>query len=222
MRREIVVLGFFLIVLILVAGCSSKAPSRTSSKAPSISTTSPGSSSPQVSTTVCSLPPQDPHRFKKNFPNVPGWVGAGEDVDYHPEEMCNERGCDNLIVEVYENSDPSNKIRMYVVIKDFGPCLSKESESGGNAENIGAIASPRIKRSFINNFHGYPAIHVIQDFDEDGNMDDVSILIVIKNGLTISIRDLNTYGQPHSLSDAEANIEKFANAIDFNAIASSV
>jgi hypothetical protein len=44
MRCEVAILGFFIIVLILIAGCSSQAPSRTSSSAPSISTTSPVSS----------------------------------------------------------------------------------------------------------------------------------------------------------------------------------
>jgi hypothetical protein len=55
MRHGIVVLGFLIIVLILITGCSSQTPSRTLSSAPSISTTSPGSPAQPVSHDVNSI-----------------------------------------------------------------------------------------------------------------------------------------------------------------------
>ncbi len=55
MGRAIIVLGFSLIVLIVIAGCSSQAPSRTSSPASSTSTASPASPAQSVSHDVNSI-----------------------------------------------------------------------------------------------------------------------------------------------------------------------
>lgn len=151
---------------------------------------------------------------------------------YNPKTICNQHDCGISIADMYDNSDTSNTVRIQVMFEDLGPCVTEEY--GGIAQIKNAIAggpvgsdmiryqNTIITHNFISNFHGYPAIQDVRKDEKTGYMQTVTLKIVIKNSLVMQISDGNTWGQPHSLSDAEANIEKFANAIDFNGLAAAV
>ena len=65
----------------------------------------------------------------------------------------------------------------------------------------------------IDNFHGYQAVKETLFFNNIGTIEGIFVGVTNRVGVGI------VYTNPNSLSEADADIEKFANAIDFNAIA---
>ena len=72
----------------------------------------------------------------------------------------------------------------------------------------------------IDNFHGYPAVKEIST-DSRGINYNEGISIAINSHLMVFLGTSANGDKGYSLSEAEANIEKFAHAIDFNAIQAS-
>ena len=111
--------------------------------------------------------------------------------------------------------DTSKRIRTRVAFMDMGPCVTDANDVNWFLENekTGTLNGYIVSRI---EFHGYPAIRkftVSSDPYFDG-----TISIGMNNRYYVIIQ---TFGPGYTEEEAEANIEKFANAIDFNGIASA-
>jgi len=220
MRRDIVVLGFFIIVLIVIAGCTSiQSAATTESKNQNsglgdtnVKTTSASS---YTSSSECKLQPMDPILFQKFFPNVPGWTRKYSGTDKYDRGIFRGNSFNN---EVYSLSDKSNpSVRVIVGFGDRGPCVTESTGLNWqiNNEKIGEFDG--FITSKINDFHGYPAIYKISNVSNQYR--EGYVIIGIKNRYYVSI---GTTGEEYSISEAEANLEKFGNVIDFRGLAASV
>jgi len=244
MRREIVVLGSFIIVLILIAGCTSTQDGT--------STGSKSQNPTQVYTTgkitfesymdpifECNLPPKDPILFQKFLPNVPGYDRffgqnlSGRNNNFQLITIHTKKttiyNYANRITETYHISDRSNPNTKSVSVasvsfEDLGPCAPSVDTrlnlvQSGTFEND----NDRTTVSKITNFHGYPAKHTIVASKNPGYIRQDWVDILISNRLHAIIL-VQGYWElpPLSEAEAEAEIEKFANAIDFRGLASLI
>lgn len=223
MRQWVMILGFFIIVLIVIAGCTSTqrgATTRSNSQNPA---------SGNVNSIIqCSQLPVDPIRFQKFLPNIPGYtprygLKISEGDNYINFTKKNNWSFINYISERYQISDKSTNNQIEVMFEDLGPCsgyfaldqnyvtmgLGRQYLSGGQKESY---ASNKI------NFHGYPATHAT--INTTAIFHDI-VRIGVNNRLFVTITATGRY-EEYSLSAADADIEKFANAIDFNGFAASV
>ena len=220
MRRDIVVLGFFIIVLILIAGCTSAqnvAPSGAKSQGSvqgniNVKTTRPMYAYP----TNCSLPSTNPIRFQKFIPNVAGWNainGLGNNYDFNREIGARTP---IYIMQQYESQGHKYGLgTVMVFFEDFGPCVTESSDVNAFLNNNFDFRKLSTGETTKINFHGYPAVY-------STTSGSVVVWIGINNRLAVQI---STGGSPednYSLSEQEAEIEKFANAIDFRGFAASV
>jgi len=236
MRRDIVVLGFFIIVLILTAGCTSAqngAPSGAKSQNPAPVYTT-GSWIATIESYwnpifECNLPPKDPILFQKFLPNVPGYnrqfgqnlsVKSGNGVleaIVVKTQKNSEYIYANRIGEAYQSiSDMSNWAGVY--FEDLGPCAPSVDTHLNLIESV-TFGDTTISK--INNFHGYPAVKTIRTGKKPGYVTSIQVDILITNRLIAGI-NTGDFSEEYPLSDAEADIEKFANAIDFKGFAASV
>jgi hypothetical protein len=207
------VLGFFIIILILIAGCTSQQKG-TSVVSPS-------------SPTGCNLPSTDPVLFQKFLPDVPGYTRTyGQNISGNDNYIKDVKDGDNRITDVYRVSDKSAINVIIVSFSDKGPCVTESTgvhtvlNSSGKGMTVKGTTISR-----INNFHGYPAIQTIVT-SESGECLQDSMYIGITNRLYVTIdttiRESYVPHKKYSVSEAEADIEKFANATDFNGFASSI
>jgi len=185
MRNGIIVLGFFIIVLILTAGCTSAQSGDTNVK------TTPTYDS-------IGYHSLDPLQFQKFFPNIPGW-------QMDKPFIITAKSSSPNIMAGYGNSE--NHHVVHVLFRDLGPYSNSYLNS--NTQNR------------IINFHGYPAVKVSGDIDiaDDRGM---GVYIKINSRLAVEINADGLISENYSLSDADADIETFANAIDFNGFAALV
>jgi len=234
MRRDIVVLGFFIIVLILTAGCSSPqngVPTGSKSQNPT-----------QVYTTgkitfesymdpifECNLPPKDPILFQKFLPNVPGYNrqfgqnlsvrsgnGVLEAIVVETKKNSNYHYSNRIGEAYFSISDMINWVGVY--FEDLGPCAPSVDTRLNLFESY---TFGEVTRSKINNFHGYPAVKTIHVGKKPGYVTSIQVDILITNRLIVGITAADFTGE-HPLSDTEADIERFANAIDFKGFSASV
>ena len=229
MRRDIVMLGFFIIVLILIAGCTStQNGTATGSKSQN-----PASRDTNVKMTYieymtpifeCNLPPIDPIRFQKFLPNLSGYERQyGQNISGN-NYVVNTKMTDgnintiysNRIIEKYSTSDKS-LISSYVAFEDYGPC----AESLDARLNLNEYGTFKTKTHSKITFHGYPAQHMVDTNGTPGYINQDYVTIWINNRLSVHI-SIESYSEGYPLSEAEADIEKFANAIDFKGFAASV
>jgi hypothetical protein len=215
MRQAMVVLGFSLIVLIFIAGCSS--PQNAASTGSKGQTTNVESTvvSSQTSPPPCDLPSVDPIRFQKFLPDVPGYDRRyGQNISINPDSLT-ESG----IFDIYTISDTSNLNQMIVSFSDMGPCVTDSTgvTAAMNRYSPGKTGDRTTTR--INNFHGYPAI---RNSYGESTISYREIIIGINNRISVTLTSnaVNTYTLSETGADAE--FEKFANAIDFNGVASLV
>ena len=223
MRYKILVLGFFIILLILIAGCTSpQNGTSTEHKIPASGNTNlkPGSTTSMQSIVDCKSPPTDPIRFQKFFPNVPGWEWSDKlGYNYRPfnkSTMIYDYQWYNTVSATYWISGESNINRsklIYVTFLDYGPCAGDYGLTGnflwsgiyGNQSRV--------------NFHGYPAVRIQSNISTIGDQ-HTAMRIGVTNRLFVLIEDDGVY--KNSVSEADADIDKFANAIDFKGFAASV
>ena len=223
MRREIIVLGFSLIVLMLIAGCTSTQIASPESKrqtpTPGYTTVKTTSMSSQSSLPECNLPSPDPIQFQKFLPNVPGYTSENRTIKQKDYKSLTY----NEMVGRYQISDRSNINLVQVFFVDKGPCVNDSTGNYAFLNNyeLGDYSGGGGEfRSKINDFHGYPAIRTTFN----GSFVRNWVFITINNRLSILIHaEGPTFGNSnYSLSQAEQDIEKFANAIDFKGFAASV
>jgi hypothetical protein len=222
MRREIVVLGFFLIVLILAAGCSS--PQIGSSTGPK----SQGSAAENTNTAViiqCSQLPVDPIRFQKFLPTIPGYTPyfgpkISEGTNYINFTKKTGYSFVNFIGDFYQIS---NSTRVEVIFEDLGPCSGDfaldQLYIGTGSYGLGReymSGTEKDKYASKINFHGYPASRAMRNIN---GVTQGIVRIGVNNRLFVTITAI---GRDYSFSQADADIEKFANAIDFRGFAASV
>ena len=223
MRRGIVVLVFFIIVLLITAGCISAqngTPTGPDTRNPAPGTTNVKTTpaSLPVSPSDCGLPSPDPIRFQKFLPEVSGWTGQTGGTIYYAlniENVTKSVHRDNQICEGYQISDTSNAKTVYVCFLDKGPCVTGTTGVTAffNEYKIATVNGDTLNK--IDNFHGYTAIRLTDP------VIPLLYYIGINNRLYVSVRIQDLSGKG-SLSEKEADIEKFMNAIDFKGFAASV
>jgi len=212
MRKGIGLLGFFIIVLILIAGCTSPqsgaaagTKSQKSGSGSSItSIPTSGYSSPQPQTTECSNNCPNMTRFVKFFPDVDGWQKPYP--EWYGSGYCVIRG------RYFEL--PNSDHYVDISIQDFSPCnygtdvYLKNMPAGEFSTGLnGTVAYTVIT------YHGFPTLQVEFADNRKVTMIGRSIMINPKRSIEIDAGGLNTP------SEIDAEIEKFANAIDFNGLA---
>jgi len=206
-------LGFFIIIVILIAGCTS------AQNGTSVSS--------QTSPTGCNLSSKDPILFQKFLPNIPGYDRTyAQNISVNDNYIKDVKDEDNRITDVYRISDKSNINMIIVSFEDKGPCVTESTGVNVFLDNYNkGMTVNGTSMSKINNFHGYPAIKTIVT-SESGECLQDNVYIGMNNRLYVNIattiRDLYLPHKKYSVAEAEADIEKFANAIDFNGFASSV
>jgi hypothetical protein len=225
MRKGIWVLVLFIIILIMFAGCTSEQSGAGKSKNQKSATGN------DIIKTTLAVPsdtssecqPADPIRFQKFLPTLPGYDklrSPNNSVIYTFHETS--KTYIYTLSEVYRISDKSNADKISVSFSDMGPCVTELNGVDASFSRFKVGTDPVSKRTTtkIDNFHGYPAIHQIQ-LSGDEIYDD-QVWVRINNQLSVEIEVLSPDIPRSSLSEAESEIEKFANAIDFNGLAASV
>ena len=219
MGRGFVVLGFFVLILTIIAGCSSiqRESSTGSNSQNPVQGNAKGGSPYDSGGTLqsdCKLAMPDASRFEKFLPDVPGWV-------VYNKSTVREK---DKIAEVYVDGPPYLYTTNIVAVEiaDKGPCVT--GSTGVNALLDAAYDRKRYfppynDTSRIANFHGYPAVKITL-FIPSSYTNSERIFIGINNRLMVSLKASRT-SETFTLSEADAIIEKFANAIDFNGIAAS-
>jgi hypothetical protein len=224
MRNGIVVLGFFIIVLIVISGCTTQnettAGSKSQNSASMDSTVKTSSASSYASPTTCKLLSVDPIRFQKFLPDVPGWtrvngqaITPGVNYFYNPVPNGESR------IEERYWQNPEDKINSKQVVVQFwdnGPCYTTSR---------GALFERMLERkddintiTGIDNFHGYPAVKSV-NFNTTYIYQGEEIHILISER---QIVDIWTSGRGYTESEAEGNIEKFLSGTDLDGFASSI
>jgi hypothetical protein len=227
MRRDIVVFGFFIIVLIVIAGCSS--PQIGSSTGPKSQTPSQGDSNVKTTSTMyayptnCGLPSTNPIRFQKFIPNVEEWnaINGVQNNYYENKEIGADLINPNYIMQQYASLGYKQGITegkylwtVMVFFLDFGPCVTESSDVNAFLNNNFDFRKVKAGETTKINFHGYPAVY-------STTSGSVRVTIGINNRLAVKIYTLGS-SKEDSLSEKEAEIERFANAIDFRGFAASV
>lgn len=201
MRHGIVVVGFFVIVLMVIAGCTSPqsgAPSGSNNRNSAIKETT----APYSPEGCHSL---DPVLYKKFLPDIPGWHVWRNLSNYDKVSRSN-------IFYAYRISE-NREIKL--TFGDVGSCTALDDAI--NTKSKLKVDYPGIDASKINNFHGYPAVKVNGVLN---NAHFTNVYIAMNDRLYVIIESVSV---GYSLSDArEADIETFANAIDFNGFAALV
>jgi hypothetical protein len=227
MRQVIMVLGFSLIILILITGCIS-AQNRTSigsdNPSPVLKDTPDKNTSllSQASPAECNLSSTDPIVFQKFLPNVPGYERAfGQNISEGNNYRNGSPGLINGIEDHYKIPGEFTENTMSVSIYDLGPCVTELTGVNASLNNY-QFGKYRDTTESKTNFHGYPAIHVIRTIFASEYLGSDSYRIGINNRIYVVISRYDPSEKGFLLSEAEADIEKFANAIDFNGLASAV
>jgi hypothetical protein len=221
MRREIVVLGSFMIVLILIAGCSSAQNgaangSKNQNLAPGYTTIKTKSVSTQSSSPECNLPSPDPITFQKFLPNVPDWTTeAGPNIQYAYHDKKAGMHRDNSICKGYFPVDKSNYNYVEVCFLDMGPCVTETTGVRAFFDKFEIGTRQNTTTSRIENFHGYPAMQILS-LPQNAN----TVFFKINDRLYVIISVIG--GDREIFSTKEADMKKFANAIDFKGFAASV
>lgn len=221
--RRVFVLGFFIIVLILITGCTStqnadSTVSKSQYPMPGYTAVETNSKNSLTSIINCNQPPLDPAQFQKFLPEIPGWTRSfGQNISPGTNYVLNykltDQGYANFISDTYQISDKSNINIVQVAFEDLGPCAG----DFGLNRNYLSVGQKDATQSKIN-FHGYPAIHA--KMNGTGLIYDI-VNIGVNNRLFVTITASGPQRE-YSFSKAEADIEKFANAIDFKGFAASV
>lgn len=224
MRQWIVLLGFFIIILIVISGCTSAQSGTTTGS----NNQNPAQGNRNIQTTYAAkdtYPPQcwnqksDPVRFQKFLPDVPGWTRRfGQNISNENYYLPDSGTLPSQIAETYQSTDAE----VYVHLEDEGPCTTQSNGvyaflNGGYEKELGGSGTT----TKIDNFHGYPAIKLVYFIPEGYQFSHEGIYVGVNNRLRVFIHT-TSYSKPYPLSEADANLEKFANAIDFNGFAASL
>ena len=175
MRQWVVVLGFFIIVLIVIAGCASQQNGATTGPQGqnpaqgnnNVKTTSANSWTPTPS---CDTSPVNSTISQKFLPTIAGWTKKGSmyySSDYYcmiDVEFIDARSCTGLSVD---------------------DVLNLALLNNGTVDKTTTIVNK------IDNFHGYPAVHSITITKLSGQMDGryEYVLIGINNRLYVQINN---------------------------------
>jgi hypothetical protein len=219
MRQWVVVVGFFIIVLIVIAGCTSQSGTPNGLKHKNLVTGSDTSktTSPSLPATSSECTPSDPSRFQKFFPDIPGWTRKYYGTNTSDQGMLYGT---SFINEMYIVSDTSKpRYRVIVGFSDRGPCVTSSTDGYWYLNNEKTGESDGIIISRIDNFHGYPAVQRITNASISKQLLMDTIWFPVNNRLSVTI---GIMGENGSVPEAEANIETIATAIDFHGFASSV
>jgi hypothetical protein len=219
MRQWVVVVGFFIIVLMVIAGCTSQngAPSGSNSqnsapRNPNVKMTSVVSHS---TPSICKISTPDPIRFQKFFPDIPGWTKKygqkikNDDNYYYTSQPGNYA----QMKEIYYQNPQDPQDPLAITITDNGPCSTQSIDEYliMNTGWIGPGGEPHPPT--LLNFHGYRAAKNTQ-FNTSFNTRGESLYIGINNRLRVQI-----VSGGDTEPEADARIETIANAIDFTGLA---
>jgi hypothetical protein len=229
MRQWVVVVGFFIIVLIVITGCTSpqsgNPPASNNQKSTmGVTTIKTTFASSYTSPVKCEISAPDPVQFQKFLPDVPGWTREygktiKKEYNYHYISMPGNYA---WIKEVYQQNpeDPMHTTRVIVEFFEYNPCNNQSSDVYADLnqifeskDDIQGLITTR-----IDNFHGYPAVKRMR-FNATDFIQQEYVYIGINNRLRV---DIATTGSGYSESEAGVNIEKFSNAIDFAGLAASI
>jgi hypothetical protein len=227
MRRAIVVLGFFIIVLVVTGGCTStQNPVANGSQSQnagtgSVTANAPASGFSSPSSQVC-LPKTDMHKFKPFFPDMAGYQRSYK----------NENSGDVELNKIEEKYTDNKNFLVDVYINDFSDCDVDTNSIFKNIKVGDTDHNNTISSLITSTYRGYPATR-IEVTDNDGDVIDVFQSITINPKIIVSVNVLsyegifksldlsnqsmsNYQGTPKSTFDAE--IDKFVNALDLNGI----
>jgi hypothetical protein len=226
MRRGIIVLGFFIIVLIMTTGCTSPKGSSTGSinQSPALKDTDVETTPvlSEVSSTGCNLSSPDPIMFQKFLPDVFGYEREfGQNISAGNNYRKDVPGWINGIEDHYKIPGQFSQNTVSVSFYDLGPCVTESNGVYARLDNYHFGIYLDTTES-TTNFHGYPAIHVIRTFYPSEYIRSDSYRIGINNRIYVVISRYSSADERVRIAEAEADIEKFSNAIDFNGLASMV
>ena len=202
MRQVVIVSGFFLIVVILITGCTSAQNGTTP--------------------TECNISSTDPIMFQKYLPSVPGYEREfGQNISVGNNYRKDSPGWLNGVEDHYKIPGQDTQNTVTVSFYDLGPCVTESTGvfSRLNHYHFGIYLDTTESKI---NFHGYPAIHVIRTLYPSEYIRSDSYRIGINNRLYVIIARYSSANERVRISEAEEDIEKFANAVDFNGLASTV
>lgn len=222
MRQWVAIGGFFILVLILISGCTSTQSGATTGSNSQNSafgnTNVTMTSAKYVFAPVdCNLPWGDPVRFQKYFPVVPGWE-RGQNFTINRAEDRPDRAPMTTIMNQYKIPGQYTHKWVFVIFIDAGPCVNKSSGFDALSSTVKESESMSVRDTFINNFHGYRAVRSITN---GSSIVKEEVGIYINNRLAARII-CEGVSDKYSISEADADIEKFANAIDFSGLATAV
>ena len=231
MRRAIIVLGFFIFVLFLFAGCTStQSGVSAGSKSQNHATwdiilgTTYGPGDGKMND-ECWLKTSDITRFQKFFPDVSGWTREDKPrTNYLVDKFdpsCTTGGQCYITYKYQKQDNP--RISVTVTFNDNGACTQ---ESTGVYKELNDFYKKKPvwwnATTKIDNYHGYPAIKL---FKNTILYSTVNNYVGITNRLHVEISGTSVMKTTNGIVDSEAeidaDIEKFADAIDFNGIAAS-
>ena len=225
MRQVMIVPGCSFLALMLITGCITiqiDTPFGSDNQSPSLIGTQVTTTYevPHFSHTECNLSSADPITFQKFLPDIPGYEREfGQNISAGNNYNRNSPGRLNGIEDHYKIPGSQNTVS--VSFYDLGPCAT---ESTG----VSAFLNDYYNRVYQNiltrktSFHGYQALHTIHTIDSSSYIRRDAYSIGINNRLYVVISAYSSSDKGLLLSEAEADIEKFANAIDFNGLASTV
>jgi len=227
MRQVLLVSVFCVIVFILITGCTS-AQNGLSSKS---SNQSPLLKDTGVKTTLafsqdsppgCNLPSTDPIQFQKFLPDIPGYEREfGQNISVGNNYRKDSAGWINGIEDHYKIPGEFAENTMSVSFYDLGPCVTESTGVYARLDEYQPGKYPGTSESKIT-FHGYPAIHIIRTIFPFQDIGSDSYRIGINNRLYVVISRYDPSEKGLRIAEAEADIEKFANAIDFEGLAATV
>jgi hypothetical protein len=215
MRHGMGVIGFFLVVLLVIAGCTSPQHTPTGSDSRNSATVSDITSGLD-----CQQYTKDLHRFKKFFPDLTGWQGI---YDSNRDILYGSAGA--VTSEMYIKSDNKANV-LSISVRDISLCNRKSdyyTKYTVDERNWGAYYNQSEWQITVTQFpfHGYPATRV-ERINNDTGFAAVAYYIVLSPDTIVEMSAGSGLPNHPTTAQFEAEFEEFADAIDFNGIAASV
>jgi hypothetical protein len=227
MRQLLSVSVFCVIIFILITGCTSvqkRLSIDSNNQSPLLkdtgAKTTPAFS--QDSRAGCNLSSTDPVRFQKFLPDIDGYEREyGQNISVGNNYRKDVPGWINGIEDRYKIPGPYAENTVSVSFYDLGPCVTESTGVYAQLNNY-QFGNYRGTTEHKITFHGYPAIHLTRTIFPLQDIESDSYRIGVNNRLYVVISRYDPSEKGLLIDEAEADIEKFANAIDFEGLASTV
>lgn len=231
MGKRTALLVLFIVVIMITTGCTSSQSGipTTSNDQKSVAVTSnlgdprSESSSMELQRMVCEYNEcQNRDVLNSFFPEVAGWGKPGIQSSY----TC------SMIYALYTENANTNNDRAIVAIEDYFQCNygSQEAiksfkefvDNSGVWRNSGIWRNPNVTLAESTlTYHGYPATKVLFIDNQNNNkIIGIYVVMILDPKLDVVIGIDNPDGK--SISELDAQIEKFASSMDFQGLTQKV